>query len=188
VDGVSRSAAPKTCTISHPYSALLGVGVGSSPALPIIRGFRALYGPFMQDRANELPKINLPKLFGKWPEASPARFFEARKRPIWAASPPLGRLLTPDSARIPIFQTVSPRNPLNKGMKQGLGYPASSLRHQGRGSADSTGGAEFYCQSGYELPPPIPPGELTPSWVIWVWPLPSEFITNMSNCGPPFRS
>src|SRR5829696_1310880 len=47
------------------------------------------------------------KLFGKWPEAYRACFFDSRKRPIWASSPPLGPLRNPDSAPIPIFQTVS---------------------------------------------------------------------------------
>src|SRR5215203_1198201 len=43
VDGISRAASPRIpCTISHLYSAPLGVVVGPSLALPVHRGFGTL--------------------------------------------------------------------------------------------------------------------------------------------------
>jgi hypothetical protein len=52
---------PKLCRISHPYSALLGVVVGLSPAWPVCRGFGTRHGPFRQDPANGLRRKSLPR-------------------------------------------------------------------------------------------------------------------------------
>jgi hypothetical protein len=61
----------------------------------------------------QLPRIYLPKLFGKWPQASRACSFGGNKWPIWAPRRILAAFGTPISGLIPIFQTVSPRTPVN---------------------------------------------------------------------------
>ena len=73
-----------------------------APRTPLARPSDEHAHPFR----SEMAKVALEKLFGKWPEVSRACFFGARKRPTWAASPPLVRLRNPDSAPNPIFQTV----------------------------------------------------------------------------------
>src|SRR5918992_3889796 len=74
-------------------------------------------------RGSELPRIPLPKLFGKYLKASRAHFFGAKWRPMVLPRTPLGRFRSPDSGPVPNFQTVSPRTPVNKGR---TGYHPSS--------------------------------------------------------------
>src|SRR5918992_2073944 len=58
-------------------------------------------------RGSELPRIPLPKLFGKYLKASRAHFFGAKRRPMVLPRTPLGRFRSPDSGPVPNFQTVS---------------------------------------------------------------------------------
>jgi hypothetical protein len=54
------------------------------------------YSPNFGERCqHEVRKITLPKLFGKWPEASRPCFFDSRKRTSWASSPLLAAFRTP---------------------------------------------------------------------------------------------
>jgi hypothetical protein len=85
----------------------------------------------MQDRGSELPRINLPTLFGKSgcaPKWGSEGGQEGSKRPRSATSQrPITTLQRPQV----IFQTVSLRTPLNSGNKKGRA-PSPSGQALGR--------------------------------------------------------